>query len=53
MLNLDLSFDHAAVDGAQAARFLQRLTEVFGDPEQVVSPREDVTVQRNSVVGIS
>lgn len=39
MLNLDLSFDHAAVDGAQAARFLQRLTEVFGDPEQVVSPR--------------
>ncbi|MBI2964280.1 MAG: 2-oxo acid dehydrogenase subunit E2 [Deltaproteobacteria bacterium] len=33
MLNLDLSFDHAAIDGAQAARFLQVLSLLFRNPE--------------------
>jgi pyruvate dehydrogenase E2 component (dihydrolipoamide acetyltransferase) len=37
MLNLDLSFDHAAIDGVQAARFLQVLATMLGNPEPVLT----------------
>ncbi|MBI4538635.1 MAG: 2-oxo acid dehydrogenase subunit E2 [Gemmatimonadetes bacterium] len=37
ILNLDLSFDHGAVDGAQAARFLQVLTAILSDPEAALA----------------
>jgi pyruvate/2-oxoglutarate dehydrogenase complex dihydrolipoamide acyltransferase (E2) component len=41
MLGLDLSFDHAAIDGAQAARFVQILTEILHDPEAVLASEEN------------
>jgi pyruvate dehydrogenase E2 component (dihydrolipoamide acetyltransferase) len=36
MLPLCLSYDHRAVDGALAARFTRRLTEILGDVRQLV-----------------
>ena len=36
MLPLDLSWDHRAVDGAEAARFLAHLTRVLGDARRLL-----------------
>lgn len=36
-LNLSLSFDHAAIDGAQAAQYLQVLAAVLADPEELLA----------------
>jgi pyruvate dehydrogenase E2 component (dihydrolipoamide acetyltransferase) len=36
MMNLCLSFDHRIVDGAPAARFLQRLKELLEAPMQIL-----------------
>lgn len=36
MLPLCLSYDHRAIDGALAARFTRRMTEVLGDVRQLV-----------------
>ena len=37
MMNLSLSIDHRAVDGAQAAQFLQRLKEFLENPFSLLS----------------
>jgi pyruvate dehydrogenase E2 component (dihydrolipoamide acetyltransferase) len=36
MMNLCLSFDHRILDGAPAARFLQRLKELLENPMLVL-----------------
>ncbi|HLK57763.1 MAG TPA: 2-oxo acid dehydrogenase subunit E2, partial [Chthonomonadaceae bacterium] len=36
MMNLCLSFDHRVLDGAPAARFLQRLKELLENPEAIL-----------------
>jgi pyruvate dehydrogenase E2 component (dihydrolipoamide acetyltransferase) len=36
MLPLCLSYDHRVIDGALAARFMRRLTEILGDVRQLV-----------------
>lgn len=36
MLPLSLSYDHRVIDGAEAARFSQRLAELLGDIRQLV-----------------
>ena len=36
MLPLSLSYDHRAINGAEAGRFVNRLTEVLGDVRQLV-----------------
>ena len=35
MLSLSLSFDHRLIDGAPAARFLQRIAELIENPEEL------------------
>ncbi len=37
MLGLSLSYDHRAIDGADAARFLRRICEILGNPFELVS----------------
>lgn len=36
MLPLSLSYDHRAINGAEAGRFVQRLTQLLGDVRQLV-----------------
>lgn len=36
MVTLSLSFDHRLIDGAPAARFLQRICQLIEDPERLV-----------------
>lgn len=36
MMYLSLSFDHRVIDGAVAARFLQRITEILGAPSRLL-----------------
>lgn len=36
MLPLSLSYDHRAINGAEAGRFMQRLTQLLGDVRQLV-----------------
>ncbi len=36
MLPLDLSYDHRAIDGAQAARFMSHLASLFGDVRRLI-----------------
>lgn len=36
MITLSLSFDHRLIDGAPAARFLQRICELIEEPEKLV-----------------
>jgi pyruvate/2-oxoglutarate dehydrogenase complex dihydrolipoamide acyltransferase (E2) component len=35
MITLSLTFDHRLVDGAPAARFLQRLIQIVEAPDQI------------------
>lgn len=36
MAPLDLSYDHRVINGADAARFMARLTQLLGDPRQMM-----------------
>ncbi|MBL6966416.1 MAG: 2-oxo acid dehydrogenase subunit E2, partial [Anaerolineales bacterium] len=36
MITLSLSFDHRLIDGAPAARFLQRICQFIEDPETLI-----------------
>jgi pyruvate dehydrogenase E2 component (dihydrolipoamide acetyltransferase) len=36
MLPLSLSYDHRVIDGAQAARFITRLSAILGETERLI-----------------
>jgi pyruvate/2-oxoglutarate dehydrogenase complex dihydrolipoamide acyltransferase (E2) component len=37
MAPLDLSYDHRVINGAEAARFMVRLTKLLADPRRMLA----------------